>query len=304
MVVILGRMGRMAYINTLPIDWGLVSSSLGKLVELRRGTPTALNRLLAEGRLDVSPVSSIAAAERPDEWLVLGGLCIGCRGKVGSVILRSDRPVAELHGGTVAVTSASATAVKLLDLLLKDHWRVDAGLVPEGERADAELLIGDTALKVVQSERKSFAYDLGEAWKEYSGQGFVFGLWCVRRLFATEYPEETLAMYHLLQASYAMGRSDMSQVCIEASRSTGLAVERVSCYFGHLMYDLDESLWRGLNTFLTSLGYSADCLERYTHKKHARQGSQLGSPACSPELQNAFQPPGSLSDPQVEGIRG
>jgi chorismate dehydratase len=291
----------MAYINTLPIDWGLVSSSLGKLVELQRGMPTTLNRLLAEGRLDVSPVSSIAAAARVGEWLVLDGLCIGCRGKVGSVILRSERPVLQLHGGTIAVTRASATATRLLELLLKDFWKVDARLVPARESAAAELLIGDPALKAAQSDPSGFVYDLGEAWKDYSGQGFVFGLWCVRRAFAAEYPEETLAMYHLLQASYAMGRSDASRVCIEAARCTGLAVDTVSRYFGHLVYDLDESLWRGLNSFLTSAGYSADCLEIFGHAVRAREQTVTLSFHCHSRPENAFPPLGCL--PKVEEIR-
>ena len=105
----LGRMGRMAYINTLPVDWGFVGSDLGRLVFIQRGAPTQLNRLLSESRLDVSPVASVAAAEHSDNWLVFDHLCIGCRGEVGSVILRSDCPVEELDGACVAVTSDSAT---------------------------------------------------------------------------------------------------------------------------------------------------------------------------------------------------
>ena len=281
--MILGRMGRMAYINTLPIDWGLVTSSLGTMVNLRKGIPTTLNQLLAQGQLDVSPVSSIAAAERPEEWLVLDGLCIGCRGEVGSVMLLSDMPVEELGGRDIAVTSASATAVRLLDLLLRKHWRVKTFFVSEDRHADARLLIGDPALKAVQSNPSGYVYDLGQAWKDYSGQGFVFGLWCVRRHFAEERPEETWAMYHVLQASYAMGRSDISRVVTEAARLTGLAQEPVAGYFRKLVYDLDDTQWKGLITFLSSLGYDGGALEKFGN------ANSLGKEIESPVIQDPSQ---------------
>ena len=134
--MILGRLGRMAYINTLPVDWGLVHSPLGRQVKVYRGTPTTLNRLLAEGKLDVSAVSSVAAIEHAEEWVVLDHLCIGCRGEVGSVILHSDRPVEELNGRSIAVTAASATAARLLEILLARHWKVAVDLV-EQDRADS-----------------------------------------------------------------------------------------------------------------------------------------------------------------------
>ncbi len=159
--MILGRLGRMAYVNTLPVDWGLVTSPLAKLVTIQRGTPTILNRMMAEGQLDVSAVSSVAAAQHADDWLVMDHLCIGCRGAVGSVILHSDRPVEELDGSTIAVTNASATAVKLLEVLLSGHWKVKAQLVPQANPQGPRLLIGDAALKTAQSGSPGFVYDLG-----------------------------------------------------------------------------------------------------------------------------------------------
>ena len=181
--MILGRLGRMAYINTLPVDWGLVHSPLGKSVKVYRGTPTTLNRLLAEGKLDVSAVSSVAAIEHAEEWVVLDHLCIGCRGEVGSVILHSDRPVEELNGRSIAVTAASATAARLLEVLLARHWKVDVDLVAQDRPAPARLLIGDTALRTAQCGTAGFIYDLGLAWRDFTGQNFVFGLWCIRREF-------------------------------------------------------------------------------------------------------------------------
>lgn len=261
--MIIGRLGRMAYINTLPVDWGLVHSPLAKVVKVYRGTPTTLNRLLAEGKLDVSAVSSVAAIEHAEEWMVLDHLCIGCRGEVGSVILQSDRPVEELNGRSIAVTAASATAARLLGVLLAQHWKVEVDLVAQDRLAPARLLIGDTALRAAQRGSAGFIYDLGLAWRDFTGQDFAFGLWCVRREFVREYPQETRALYHLLQTSYAMGRAHREGVVAEASHITGLDGPTLHTYYEKLVYELDHRLWEGLIRFMNLLGYERNRLQTY-----------------------------------------
>lgn len=281
--MILGRLGRMAYVNTLPVDWGLVTSSLGKLVTIQRGTPTKLNRMMAEGQLDVSAVSSVAAARHADDWLVMDHLCIGCRGAVGSVILHSDRPVEELDGSTIAVTDASATAVKLLGVLLSGHWKVRAELVTQANPRGPRLLIGDAALKTAQSGNAQFVYDLGAAWRDYTGGDFVFGLWCVRREFAREHPEETRALYNVLKASRKHGRAEPEGVILEAAAVTGLPVPTIRDYFPKLVYDLDDSLWNGLTVFLRCLGFEPARLEKYAPEESyiAGRTTSAGRPHAS-----------------------
>lgn len=261
MDMILGRLGRMAYINTLPVDWGLVKGNLGDLLSVRRGVPTELNRLLSEGSLDVSPVPSVAAARHADDWLVFDHLCIGCRGEVGSVILQSDCPVAELDGCTVAVTSESATAAKLVEVLLAGYWGVRARLTSNGRPAKARLLIGDSALKAAQTPEHGYVYDLGSAWKEYTGSDFIFGLWCVRRSFAERYPDKAHALYQVLKLSRCIGRMAADDVIAEGARITRLGTAQVRGYFKKLVFEPDDGLWTGLRRFLGLLGYEPDCLE-------------------------------------------
>jgi chorismate dehydratase len=259
----LGRLGRMAYINTLPVDWGLVNGTLGRSVTVYRGAPTTLNRLLAEGRLDVSPVSSVATAEHAEEWLVFDNLCIGSRGEVGSVILDSSVPIEELEGASIAVTADSATAAQLLRILLARHWKIRAELIKTDSKATARLLIGDPALKTAQSRPSGFIYDLGQCWREYTGRDFVFGLWCVRKAFVEEHPAETRELYRLLQTSRGRGQSESSQVVAEAARVTGLTETQIESYFDKLVFDLDDELWSGLEHFLALLGYGPGLLQRY-----------------------------------------
>jgi chorismate dehydratase len=281
------RLGRMAYINTLPVDWGLVRGGLGDWVTLHRGTPTTLNRLLADGQLDASPVSSVAAAEHAADWLVLDHLCIGSRGEVGSVVLHSAVPIRELEGRSIAVTAESATAAKLLRVLLERHWKVQAQLIRDNESSGARfhkgqnqellltrngsrqfpslarLLIGDPALKTAQLDPHGLIYDLGKVWQDYTGRGFVFGLWCARREFVENRPEEARMLYHLLRASRALGLVENAKVVAEAATVTGLSESKIKSYFTKLVYDLDEELWEGLNHFLSLLGYDPGLLQRF-----------------------------------------
>jgi chorismate dehydratase len=171
--------------------------------------------------------------------------------------------VEELGGSSVAVTAASATAARLLEVLLARHWKVEVDLVAQDRVAPARLLIGDTALKAAQCGSAGFVYDLGLAWKDFTGQAFVFGLWCVRRAFVENHPQETRTLYHLLQTSYAMGRAHREGVIAEGSHITGLDGPTLHTYFEKLVYDLDHGLWEGLNTFMNLLGYGRDRLRTY-----------------------------------------
>ena len=48
--MILAKLGRMAYVNTLPVDWGLVKSPLGKLAHIVRGYTHNLECAPRKGR--------------------------------------------------------------------------------------------------------------------------------------------------------------------------------------------------------------------------------------------------------------
>jgi chorismate dehydratase len=161
------------------------------------------------------------------------------------------------------VTAASATAARLLEVLLARHWKVEVDLVAQDRLAPARLLIGDTALRTAQGGTAGFIYDLGLAWRDFTGQDFVFGLWCVRREFVERNPQEIRALYHLLQTSYSMGRAHREGVIAEASHITGLDGPTLHAYFEKLVHDLDPGMWEGLNTIMNLLGHGLDRLQTY-----------------------------------------
>ncbi|MBP7551194.1 MAG: hypothetical protein KA761_12980, partial [Gemmatimonadaceae bacterium] len=76
------RLGRIPYINCFPV-YGAVDRGIVPIdAELVDGVPTALNRMMAEGALDVSVVSAVEYARDSARYLLLPDLAISCDGPV------------------------------------------------------------------------------------------------------------------------------------------------------------------------------------------------------------------------------
>src|SRR5689334_6064305 len=151
------RVGRIPYINCYPV-YGAVDRGLVHFdATVIDGVPTALNKQMAAGTLDVSVISAVEYARDSKRYLLLPDLAISCDGSVRSVVLFSKRPASELHGRRVLVSKSSMTSVALLELLFENVWDAKPAFVPAdaelsdvekfGEQEhDARLVIGDAAL--------------------------------------------------------------------------------------------------------------------------------------------------------------
>src|SRR6185436_7697126 len=198
------RIGRIPYINCYPV-YGALDRGVVRLdAELVDGVPTDLNRRMAAGGLDISVVSAVEYARDSERYLLLPDLAISCDGPVRSVMLFSKRPAGELTGRDLIVSRSSMTSVELLQLLFENVWHAWPRFVPGDaeirdvveagvEDAEARLVIGDAALVLGsnQRERYPYVYDLGQMWKEWTGQPFVFAVWVAQR--TTNVKESLLA---------------------------------------------------------------------------------------------------------------
>src|SRR5512144_570023 len=180
------KLGHIVYSNCYPPHAGILERKVNFPFKLVEGIPTQLNRLLYEGGVDVSPSSSIEYAMNPGRYLLMPDLSITSTSKVMSILLESNVPVEELNNRVVALTTASATSVVLLRILLEIRYGVNPGYIlyeqgvedPVG-RADAVLTIGDLAIRKSSSSTYAHQYDLGKLWHEFTGLPFVFALWQV-----------------------------------------------------------------------------------------------------------------------------
>lgn len=53
------RLGSISFINSLPVDLGLLTKQVPLTAEIMAATPAKLNEALLDGRLDISPVSAL-----------------------------------------------------------------------------------------------------------------------------------------------------------------------------------------------------------------------------------------------------
>jgi chorismate dehydratase len=257
------KIGRIPYINCYPV-YGAIDRGVVQLeAMLVDGVPTDLNRRMAAGELDISVVSAVEYARDADRYLLLPDLAISCDGPVRRVMLFSKRPAGELGGRSVIVSRSSMTSVALLELLFESVWHARPRFVPGDAEvrdvvvdspsdADARLVIGDAALVLGSShpERYPFVYDLGQTWKDWTGQPFVFAVWVAQR--STNVKAALLAHAGLI-ASRDWGLQHLPELAERAHRATG--VDRAVCaeYLSGLDYGLSYPHLAGLTEFYRRL---------------------------------------------------
>lgn len=166
------------YLNTLPFLHGLRSSGFVNEMELIEVMPSLCARYFIEQKVDISLVPVGALTAFPASLFSPYG--IACNGPVASVCLLSEVPLHQIK--TVLLDYQSRTSVLLIRILFEKHWKHFPRFQAAGEGFEdnlrgstAGLVIGDRALRM--SPLFPHVFDLGQAWKTYSGLPFVFAVW-------------------------------------------------------------------------------------------------------------------------------
>ena len=247
------RLGRISYVNMAPVFYRLDAE-----VEEVQGVPTDLNRRLLAGELDLAPISSIEYARHADRLRLLPRLCVGSEGAIDSIQLVSRRPLEQVR--SVAVTPESATSVVLTKVLLPE-----AEHVPLGAEADAELLIGDAALKSA-FEDPTPHHDLGRLWLERTGLPMVFAVWACREPLHAGLAE----LEDALVASVRLARAEPEQLAHEASDRYGYPAGFLARYFEKLRYRFGPRERAGMMSFL-ELAHEAGELDEVPELRFVRE---------------------------------
>jgi chorismate dehydratase len=247
------RLGHIAYSNCFPVHARLLDSPRRGDPALVEGIPSTLNRMLAQGGIEVGPSSSIEYALHADRYRLLPDLVIGSRGAVRSIVLVADRPPARLRDRLVALPTASATSVVLLKILLRTRWRVRArfrwfdqgGEDPFAAGASAALFIGDVALRAGADHPGLLRLDLGQEWWEETALPFAFALWQA----GGGATDQLQALHRTLLESRAYGRDRREHLAERYASTFGMPAAELGRYWGALSYTLDEPMLEGLRRF-------------------------------------------------------
>lgn len=251
------RVGHIAFLNCLPLYYGLVHDGALLDLDLTRGTPAELNRALIAGDLDVAPISSVEYLRHADELLLLPDLTVSCDGPVQSIALAGRVPPGELGGRRVALTTTSATSQVLTRIVLAERYGVSPEFFacpPDLDRmlarADAALLIGDPALHVLWRPPAGLhVSDLGAEWHALTGQAMVFAVWAVRREYAARAPDLVAEVLAAFRRSLRYSLAEVATIARAAARWEALPAGVLETYFRTLRFEFGPRYRAGLTEF-------------------------------------------------------
>lgn len=248
------RVGHIQFINCFPLFYGLIEKKFLLEVELIKGNPTDLNRMLKDNLLDLAPIPSICYAKNYRDYVLMPDISISCDGEVKSIYLLSKVPITELNGKKIALTNISNTSIALLRIIMSGHYH----FVPEYfssapelgamlREADAALLIGDDALRAYyDADERLFVYDLGREWKNYTGLPMVFAVWAIRRDFAEKNLDQIKLIRKTFVESMQYSLENIHAVSAKAAQWEEFTADYLVDYFRCLRFDFDLSKQKGL----------------------------------------------------------
>jgi chorismate dehydratase len=171
------QIGSVSFLNAKPLIYGLASDPR---IALSLAVPSRLLDGLASAALDVA-LLPVIDYQRMEGLRVLTSGGIGCDGSTLTVRLFSPVPLERTR--VVACDMDSHTSVALARVIFAERFKLRPKLIdlhPSDVPSDAaRLLIGD---KVILEEPRDLHHqlDLGEAWKQMTGEPFVFACWMAR----------------------------------------------------------------------------------------------------------------------------
>jgi chorismate dehydratase len=252
------KIGRFFYSNLFPIYYMLEKEADCSSYEFVEGVPSYLNREIREGRIDVSPSSSIEYLKNTDRYDLIEGHSISSMGPVGSVFLFSKRPLEALGNHTILTSSQSETSVALIQIILKKFVGVECDfratsdpLEKAMQSADACLLIGDDALRESLRRPALHIYDIGELWYRHTGLPTVFALWIVRKECRAAERELVARFARDLDTAKASALRNLDIVAAASPPRDFLSGQELVSYWKGISYDFGEEHRRGLALFRT-----------------------------------------------------
>ncbi|MBI4354556.1 MAG: menaquinone biosynthesis protein [Candidatus Omnitrophica bacterium] len=240
--------GRIPYLNCAPFFTDLKVDSGWDITDV---SPRQLGRLAETGEVTAGPMSLVDFLRLQDRFERLGPLGIAVRGRVGSAMLFSRKPIRQLDGMTIAVTEETSTTALLLRLLLEQRYHLTAHLTPSAQPlaqdADAMLLIGDEALRFRAANRLyPFEIDVAFEWWLWQHLPFVFAVWAVRK-DCEEQVKRSLS--HALQHTLAVNGRRLNELVARSTTTWQVAAEDVTRYLGNFIYRLSAEEERAIQQF-------------------------------------------------------
>ena len=247
------KLGYIDYLNCYPFYFHMFEREPLRGVDIIEGYPSDLNRMMAKGELNMSPISAATSAELNGQISLLPDFCLSSEGYVGSVILRSRMPIEALHHKIVGITSASHTSVVLLKILLKRYYHIEPTYIttdpnPSLAGMDAVLLIGNEAM-ISSREPVQYSYDLGDLWLRKTGFPVIFAVFTVQNSIIEKYSNQIASVIASYRRSLHCLDSERQWVISHAQERYPDISYDISSYYNVLRFRFTDKLKEALRFF-------------------------------------------------------
>ncbi|VVB95139.1 Chorismate dehydratase [uncultured archaeon] len=231
-------------------------------ISITEAHPVELARLLFNGELDISPISSIMYAKR-DDLLILPGLSITSNDFTKSVLICSNGvfDISDFEGKTLCIPETTASSAVLIKIIFRLYgvnvnMKNCSGTDIEQmlTKGDAALLIGDSAISAIGKYR--IIADLGNEWKKLTGKKMVYALWAVREDFARQHPDEVKYVLDTLLRSKDYAYKNLNEVANYIGRKKKIDCGFMRDYLHTLNYDFDAQSVESLELYFK---YAKEC---------------------------------------------
>jgi chorismate dehydratase len=241
------RIGVVSYLNTRPLLLGMEQSPFKERIELMKAYPAQIAQALLDDTIDIGlvPVAIMPLLKHPQ---LVSKYVISTEGEVASVALFSKLPMDQIE--KVYLDYQSKTSVALAKILFKQYWKKEVefltateGYIDKITGTTAGIIIGDRALACLSNFEH--IYDLGSAWKQYSGLPFVFAAWVANKPI----PEDFIEAF---DAANGYGLSHLKDV-IALIPTSEHVYDLHKYYTQNISYELTPEKRAGLAQFLKAL---------------------------------------------------
>ncbi len=238
------RIGKIAYVNTAPFFHAWPARKF----PITSGVPRELAQSARDGKIAAAPLPIVECWDLEENFKNLGPWGIAAKKECRSVLVFSRRPFSELNNTTIGLTQESSTSVILCDVLIRQRYnhsvKLRRGLEPQDE---AWLVIGDSALKLLESGHKTWPYvtDLATEWWNWQKLPFVFARWVVKK----DEPALENELSAVLHASLTSGKRSLPIIAQKEAARLRLPAAKIVSYLDAFDYVLDQDAEKAIKLF-------------------------------------------------------
>jgi len=244
----LPRIAASSYLNTAPLIWSFIHGAKQDSVALYTDkAPARCAEMLSAGEVEVSLVPVIEYQRIPGIAIV-PDVCVGSHSAVRSVVIASKLNSLQ-QVRRVALDNSSRTSATLVKIIFREFlgfepaWETsspDLALMLDDN--DAALIIGDPAMMVPGDKFRVF--DLATLWHDYTGFGFVFAMWMMRK--------ENAAAGRMVDFAAARdeGLAHLDEITAGYADEPALSPDEIKDYLTrNIAFQMDENMMKGLQLY-------------------------------------------------------